>query len=379
MTSFIASMLFVTLAEMGDKTQLLAMAFAARFAPLTVLAAVLAATLVNHGLAVVTGRLLTTVIPMDVISLVASLSFVLFGLWTIRGDTLEGEDETGGRFGPFMTVAIAFFVAELGDKTQLATISLAVRYSQPVAVLLGTTTGMVIADALGIMVGIVLGKRLPDTAIRIISATVFVFFGLTGAGVVLREWTSLEATTALLTALAVATLVAAHALMVRRPATVAAPPALPAVKRLPQSLLVLLLLVGWVASLDWATPVAAFDHWAAFALLGGVGWKLIHSVVRPRLGPVAVSRGLTVWAALVALGAGGEAAYRGLPGSLALVPGGLALLATVVALGGGVLATQRSTDTPLGLLVRYRLTIASGILLMAAAVTVVLSHLAQRP
>ncbi|MFA6111621.1 MAG: TMEM165/GDT1 family protein, partial [Candidatus Latescibacterota bacterium] len=185
MTSFLASLLFVTLAEMGDKTQLLAMAFATRFAPVTVLSAVLVATLLNHGFAVVAGRLLTTVIPLEVISLTAALSFVLFGLWTLRGDSLEGEDEARGGYGPFLTVAIAFFIAELGDKTQLATISLAVRYPDPLAVLLGTTTGMVIADAIGIVVGIVLGKRLPETAIRVLSAAVFIFFGLAGTAVVL--------------------------------------------------------------------------------------------------------------------------------------------------------------------------------------------------
>ena len=131
MPAFIASLLFVTLAEMGDKTQLLAMAFATRFPAPTVLAAVFVATLLNHALAVAAGRLLTTVIPLDVISLTAALSFILFGLWTIRGDTLEGEDQRHSSFGPFLTVAIAFFLAELGDKTQLATISLAVKYSDP--------------------------------------------------------------------------------------------------------------------------------------------------------------------------------------------------------------------------------------------------------
>ncbi len=115
MSAFLASLLFVALAEMGDKTQLLAMAFATRFPVRTVLSAVLFATFLNHALAVAAGRLLTTVIPVEIISLVAALSFILFGLWTVRGDTLEGEDERGSAFGPFLTVAVAFFLAELGD------------------------------------------------------------------------------------------------------------------------------------------------------------------------------------------------------------------------------------------------------------------------
>jgi putative Ca2+/H+ antiporter (TMEM165/GDT1 family) len=116
-TPFVASFLFVVLAEMGDKTQLLAMAFATRFPAKTVLAGVLAATLVNHLLAVVLGSFLTDFIPMNAVQIAASASFILFGLWTLRGDELEGEDRRY-RFSPFWTVAVAFFFAEMGDKTQ---------------------------------------------------------------------------------------------------------------------------------------------------------------------------------------------------------------------------------------------------------------------
>ena len=122
MKIFIASFLFVVLAEMGDKTQLLAMAFACRYPAKTVLAGVLAATLVNHLLAVVVGSFLTDFIPMHYVQIAASASFILFGLWTLRGDKLEGEDKKY-RFSPFWTVAVAFFFAEMGDKTQLATVS----------------------------------------------------------------------------------------------------------------------------------------------------------------------------------------------------------------------------------------------------------------
>ncbi len=180
MTAFIASFMFVVLAEMGDKTQLLAMAFATKYSAYKVLIAVFLATLLNHALAVITGRFLTAVIPLDIISFIAALSFIIFGLWTIRGDKLEGEDKKESRFGPIVTVGIAFFLAEMGDKTQLATISLAVEYQSMINVLMGTTLGMVVADAFGIIVGIVMRKHIPEKAIKWFSAVIFVLFGLSG-------------------------------------------------------------------------------------------------------------------------------------------------------------------------------------------------------
>jgi putative Ca2+/H+ antiporter (TMEM165/GDT1 family) len=178
--AFIASFIFVILAEMGDKTQLLAMAFATRYKAWQVLTAVFIATILNHSLAVIAGRLLTKVIPLDVISFIAAFSFIIFGLWTIRGDELHGEDKKATRFGPIITVGIAFFLAEMGDKTQLATISLAVQYKNAVAVLMGTTVAMVVADAFGIIVGIVLKKHIPAKAIKWVSAIIFILFGLVG-------------------------------------------------------------------------------------------------------------------------------------------------------------------------------------------------------
>lgn len=180
MAAFIASLMFVVLAEMGDKTQLLAMAFAARYSAYKVLAAVFLATLINHALAVAVGHFLTVVIPMAIISFLAAVSFIIFGLWTIRGDKLEGEDKKESRFGPIVTVGIAFFLAEMGDKTQLATVSLAVEYQNMLNVLMGTTAGMVIADAFGIIAGVVLRKHIPEKNIKWISAGVFVLFGLIG-------------------------------------------------------------------------------------------------------------------------------------------------------------------------------------------------------
>ena len=179
MKIFIASFLFVVLAEMGDKTQLLAMAFAARFPAKTVLAGVLVATLVNHLLAVVAGSWLTNIIPLDTIQIAASASFILFGLWTLRGDKLEGEDKRY-RFNPFWTVAVAFFFAEMGDKTQLATVALAAKYRTIIPIWMGTTAAMLAADAFGIIVGVVLGKRIPERFVKWFAAVIFILFGIIG-------------------------------------------------------------------------------------------------------------------------------------------------------------------------------------------------------
>jgi putative Ca2+/H+ antiporter (TMEM165/GDT1 family) len=179
MTAYLASLGFVVLAEMGDKTQLLAMAFASRYKWQTVMWGVFVATLVNHLLAVVTGNYLTRLIPLSYIQIAAAASFILFGLWTLRGDTLEGEDKRFN-YSPFWTVAVAFFFAEMGDKTQLATVALATQYQSIVGVWLGTTSGMLVADAIGIIVGIVLGKRIPERFIKWFAAIIFIGFGVVG-------------------------------------------------------------------------------------------------------------------------------------------------------------------------------------------------------
>lgn len=179
MTAYLASLGFVVLAEMGDKTQLLAMAFASRYKWQTVMWGVFVATLVNHLLAVVAGNYLTRLIPLSYIQIAAAASFILFGLWTLRGDTLEGEDKRFN-YSPFWTVAVAFFFAEMGDKTQLTTVALATQYQSIVGVWLGTTSGMLVADAIGIIVGIVLGKRIPERFIKWFAAIIFIGFGVVG-------------------------------------------------------------------------------------------------------------------------------------------------------------------------------------------------------
>lgn len=179
MEAYLASTIFVVLAEMGDKTQLLGMAFATRFKAYTVLAGVLIATLANHFFAVALGDYLTSFIPLNYIQFIAALSFIFFGLWTLRGDKLEGEDKKD-YFSPFWTVTIAFFIAEMGDKTQLASIALAAKYHSLLFVWLGTTTGMIISNVVGIVIGVVLGKKIPEKPVKIISASIFILFGYIG-------------------------------------------------------------------------------------------------------------------------------------------------------------------------------------------------------
>ena len=173
----------VVLAEMGDKTQLLAMAFATKYKASKVMIGVLIATIFNHALAVAVGSYLMRFESAQVwIQGLASLSFIFFGLWTIRGDKLEGEENRTTKYGAIVTVAVAFFLAEMGDKTQLATIALAAKFSvSPVWVLMGTLTGMMIADAIGIFVGVVMCKNISGRKIKLVSAGAFVLFGFIGS------------------------------------------------------------------------------------------------------------------------------------------------------------------------------------------------------
>jgi len=177
--AFLASLAFVVLAEMGDKTQLLAMAFACKFRWQTVMWGVFVATAANHLLAAAAGNYLASVVPLAYINSAAAVSFIIFGLWTIRGDTLRDEDKRYN-FSPFWTVTVAFFMAEMGDKTQLATIALAVEYNTVITVWMGTTIGMIISNAVGIIVGNVMGRRIPERFIKWTAALVFIAFGVYG-------------------------------------------------------------------------------------------------------------------------------------------------------------------------------------------------------
>ena len=178
MTAFWISLIYVFIAEMGDKTQLVALAFATKFKTWTVLAGVFVATFAVHLISVMLGEAVSLALPIFWIKILAGLSFIFFGLWTLRGDSLdEDEVKEASRFGPFLTVAITFFLAELGDKTMLATITIASEQNQFFAVWIGSTIGMVLADGLAIIVGKIMGKNLPENLIKYVGAAVFLISG----------------------------------------------------------------------------------------------------------------------------------------------------------------------------------------------------------
>jgi putative Ca2+/H+ antiporter (TMEM165/GDT1 family) len=177
MTALWNSLLLVVVGEMGDKTQLLAMAMASRYRATSVMLGVLFATVLNHALAVLVGSYLSNVLPLNLISIVAAISFLAFGLWTLRGDSIDEGKTKVGRFGSVVTVGIAFFLAEMGDKTQLMTVTMAAEYRQPLWVLTGTTTGMLIADGIGVLFGAWICTHIPQTYMKWGAGLVFMFFG----------------------------------------------------------------------------------------------------------------------------------------------------------------------------------------------------------
>src|SRR4051794_11906704 len=180
MDAFLLSFGVIFLAELGDKSQLMALAFAARYRPWLVLVAVTIATLIVHAGSVVLGRVFALALPTNLINVLAGIAFLVFAVWTLRGDELdESEADRGPRTGlsALLLVGTTFFLAELGDKTMLATVTLATN-EEPFATWLGSTAGMVAADALAIGIGAVLGARLPERAIKLFAAGSFVLFGL---------------------------------------------------------------------------------------------------------------------------------------------------------------------------------------------------------
>ena len=187
MESLLVSTGVVALAEIGDKTQLLAFILAARFKkPAPIILGILAATVVNHGLAGALGAWITAMLSPEVLRWVLGLSFVGMAIWTLIPDKIE-EEETliAKRFGVFGATLITFFLAEMGDKTQIATIALAAHYAAPLLVVIGTTLGMLIADVPAVLAGDKLSSKIPMKLMHAIAASIFAILGLAtlfGAG-----------------------------------------------------------------------------------------------------------------------------------------------------------------------------------------------------
>ena len=187
MEALLVSTGVVALAEIGDKTQLLAFILAARFKkPVPIILGILVATLVNHGLAGALGAWITTAVSPGILRWVLGLSFLGMAAWTLIPDRIEDEEtQVAKRFGVFGATLVTFFLAEMGDKTQIATVAMAAHYATPLLVVIGTTLGMLIADVPAVFVGDKLAARIPMRLVHSLAAAVFGVLGiatLLGAG-----------------------------------------------------------------------------------------------------------------------------------------------------------------------------------------------------
>jgi Ca2+/H+ antiporter, TMEM165/GDT1 family len=177
--AFLVSTGVVALAEIGDKTQLLALVLAARYRkPVPIVLAIFVATLANHALAGALGGWLATAVSAQVLRSALGLSFIAMALWMLIPDRHEEGDAVAPRFGVFMTTLFAFFLLEMGDKTQIATVALAAKYPAVVAVIAGTTLGMMIANVPAVYLGEVAAKRLPIRLVHVVAALVFLVLGV---------------------------------------------------------------------------------------------------------------------------------------------------------------------------------------------------------
>lgn len=177
----------VALAEIGDKTQLLAFLLAARFKkPLPIIAGILCATAVNHGLAGALGAWITASLSPEILRWVLGASFIGMAVWTLIPDKIEDDEgDIASRWGVFGATLITFFLAEMGDKTQIATVAMAAHFADPVLVVIGTTLGMLIADVPAVFIGDRLSARIPMRLVHGIAAALFAVLGaatLMGAG-----------------------------------------------------------------------------------------------------------------------------------------------------------------------------------------------------
>lgn len=186
MEAFLVSTGIVALAEIGDKTQLLAFILAAKFRkPLPIILGIFVATLANHGFAGALGSWITSLLSPETLRWVLGISFIGMAAWTLVPDKLDEDDAKLARFGVFSTTLLTFFLAEMGDKTQVATIALAAQYQALFTVVAGTTLGMMIANVPAVLVGERIAQRMPVRLVHGIAAVIFAIIGvatLLGAG-----------------------------------------------------------------------------------------------------------------------------------------------------------------------------------------------------
>ena len=170
----------VAIAEIGDKTQLLALVLAARFGkPAIIIAGILLATILNHALAGALGAWLTVTIDPQWLQWILGLSFIAMAFWALIPDTIDTENsELRGRLGVFSATFILFFLAEIGDKTQVATVALAAHFHNAIAVVLGTTLGMLIANVPAVLLGNVVLQKIPIKVFRYVASGLFAVIGL---------------------------------------------------------------------------------------------------------------------------------------------------------------------------------------------------------
>ena len=179
MEALAVSTIVVALGEIGDKTQLLALMLAARFRrPWPISAGILAATLANHTLAGAIGNWLRSIVTPDILKWLLAGSFFAVALWSLKPDTHEDETPVATRFGVFAVTTVAFFLTEMGDKTQIATMMLAARFDSLAAVVAGTTLGMLIADVPVVFAGNLAADRLPLKYVRAVAASLFAALGV---------------------------------------------------------------------------------------------------------------------------------------------------------------------------------------------------------
>jgi putative Ca2+/H+ antiporter (TMEM165/GDT1 family) len=179
MEAFLISTGVVALAEIGDKTQLLALVLAAKYRrPVPIILGILVATLLNHAAAGVVGAWLAAWLGEELLRWILGLSFIAMAFWMLVPDKLDDEETKPARFGVFLSTLIAFFVVEIGDKTQIATVALAAKYSSLIAVVGGTTLGMMLANVPAVLLGEVAAKKLPLRIVHGVAAAIFAVLGL---------------------------------------------------------------------------------------------------------------------------------------------------------------------------------------------------------